>query len=632
MRRSRCSSANSASPGPGSLVVRKKRPTGSVTRPKQRAPRHATRGALLFLLMAALLTFVAARLVWIQVVEARELTVRAEKQRMRDLVLSPHRGSIYDREGEKLAITTPAKTVYAVPSQVKDATGTADALAGALGGDRAAYLKKLQRSGSFVYIARKVDLTRAAAVERLGIDGLGLLEDSRRSYPSGELACQILGFVGIDDEGLAGIEKQYDSTLAGAPGRIVAERDPRGNIIPGGVVSAEDPVDGQDIYLTIDKDIQYQAHLELAATVKRFGAKGGSVVVMDPKTGEILAMASTPYFDPNDYGAADPQAVRNKVITDAFEPGSTIKSMTAAAAIDQGLFEPTSMFQLPPTLKVGDRTIHESHDRGAVNWSLTTIVTQSSNVGAVKIGMALGKSRLYDCFERFGLNSRTGVDFPGEARGWMPPPATWSQSTMGNLPFGQGLSCTPLQLARSMAAIANGGTLVTPHFLYRQASTPATFVASSLPAIGADAARKTTVMLTDVVKDGTGSEAAVPGYEVAGKTGTAQKPRPGGLGYSKGVYVASFAGYLPAGDPRLLIVVTVDEPSKGMYGGTVAAPAFSRIARFCVAHLKIPPAAPVNRPKARGSGVPTAGNGKVSARGTKPATEAPVVESSSSVR
>ena len=223
-----------------------------------------------------------------QVVEARELTAQAAKQRLRDLTLSPHRGSIYDREGEKLAVTAPARTIYAVPSQVKDATGTAQALARALGGDAKDYLRRLHRTGSFVYIARKVDLARASAVATLGIDGIGQVEDSRRSYPSGDLACQILGFVGVDDEGLAGIEKQYDSTLAGKAGRVLAERDPRGNIIPGGVVRSEEPIDGQDIYLTIDKDIQYQAHLELAAAVKQFGAKGGSVVVMDPRTGEIL--------------------------------------------------------------------------------------------------------------------------------------------------------------------------------------------------------------------------------------------------------------------------------------------------------------------------------------------------------
>jgi cell division protein FtsI (penicillin-binding protein 3) len=571
------------------------------------------------LFLAALLVAVGTRLVWIQVVQAADLRKTAEKQRTRDIVLPARRGSIFDREGVPLAVTSDAKTVYAVPTQVKDATATASAVARTLGGQSKDYLARLHRGGSFVYLARKVGLTRAAELQKLKIDGIGMIDDALRTYPGANLACQILGFVGVDDTGLAGIEKQYDSTLAGTPGRIVAERDTQGRIIPGGIIKAQDPVDGQDVYLTIDKDIQFKAQTELAAAVKKFGAKGGSVVVMDPRSGEILAMTSTPFFNPNKYSTAKFDAMRNKAITDAYEPGSTIKSVTAASAIDAGLFTPSSMFRLPPTLRVGDRTIHEAHVRGTVNYSLSQIVTHSSNIGAVKIGQALGKRRLADYFTKFGLSRKTGVDFPGEASGWMPPPSTWSLSTMGNLPFGQGLSVTPLQLARSLAAIANGGTLVTPHFLYRQGSAPATFPADPEPVISRAAATQATRMLTDVVREGTGMEAAVSGYQVAGKTGTAQKPRVGGVGYmSGGVYVASFAGYLPAGDPKILIVVTIDSPSRGLYGGTVAAPAFSHIASFCVAHLRIPPAAsvgPVSKAKKSVSGKGTsgkAGNKKVS--------------------
>jgi cell division protein FtsI (penicillin-binding protein 3) len=574
---------------------------------------------MLLVFLTALLAIVGARLAWLQAVQAGELRKTAEKQRLRDIVLPARRGSIFDREGEPLAVTNDAKTIYVVPSQIQDATATAHAVARTLGGDVKEYEARLHRDGSFAYLARKVDLARAAALQRLKIDGIGMIDDARRSYPGGKLACQILGFVGVDDIGLAGIEKQYDGTLAGTPGRIVAERDTQGRIIPGGIVTSIDPVDGQDVYLTIDKDIQFKAQTELAGAVKRFGAKGGSVVVMDPSSGEILASVSTPYFDPNAYGTAKADAMRNKAITDAYEPGSTIKSVTAASAIDAGLFTPASMFHLPPTLRVGDRTIHEAHARGTVDYSLSQIVTHSSNVGAVKIGQALGKARLAAYFGRFGLSRKTGVDFPGEASGWMPPPAAWSLSTMGNVPFGQGLSVTPLQLARALSAIANGGTLVTPHFLLRQASLPATFPASPERVISRAAATEATRMLTDVVREGTGMEAAVHGYEVAGKTGTAQKPRVGGVGYMKGVYVASFAGYLPAGNPRILIVVTIDSPTSGLFGGTVAAPAFSRLASFCVSHLRIAPAASVGPAKgARASssttkkGSDSRGNKKVS--------------------
>ena len=546
--------------------------------------------------MIVALALVVCRLVWIQGVEGHALALAAEKQRTRDMTLSARRGSIYDREGQPLAVTVAARTVYAVPTQVRDATGTARAIARTIGGSSADYLKKLRKGGAFVYIARKADVSKATALEDLKIPGIGFLEDSRRAYPLGDLGCQVLGFVGVDDSGLAGVEKEYDSAMAGTPGRVVAERDPMGQIIPGGVVTAQDPIDGRSVRLTIDNDIQYQAQVDLAAAVRQFGATGGSVVVMDPRNGEVLAMTSTPYFDPNRFGRARQEAIRNKAISDAYEPGSTIKAMTAAAAIDQSLYTPLSMFHLPPTLRVGDRTIHDAEGRGTVDWSLTKIVTQSSNVGAVKIGQGLGRTRLLAYFRRFGLGSRTGVDFPGESAGSLPATSTWSQSTMGNIPFGQGLSVTPLQLARALAAIANGGTLVTPHLVSEVGSTPTTFAASAQRVISSRTASATTVMLTDVVKDGTGIAAAVPGYEVAGKTGTAQVPAPDGQGYLKDVYISSFAGFLPASDPRVLIVVTVDAPKTGMYGGTVAAPTFSQLARFCVAHLKIPPAPRVRMP------------------------------------
>jgi cell division protein FtsI (penicillin-binding protein 3) len=564
------------------------------------------------LLLGSLLALVAGRLVWIQVVQASELARIAQRQRTRDIELPARRGSIFDREGQPLAVTSDAKTIYAVPDEIEDATATASALAKVLGGKSKDYIGKVDGKGQFSYVARKVDPERAAAVDKLDLPGIYFLDDSRRTYPGGTLACQVVGFVGVDATGLAGIERQYDTVLAGTPGRSVAERDPQGRVIPGGIITALEPVDGEDIYLTIDNDIQYRAQIELAAAVRKFGAKGGSVVVMVPDTGEILAIASTPYFDPNQYGKATQSAMRNRAITDSYEPGSTIKAMTAAASIDAGLFTPSSVFRLPPTLKIGGRTIHEAHARGTVDYTLAEIVTKSSNIGAVKIGIALGKTRLADYFTAFGLSQRTGVDFPGETKGSMPAVSTWSDSTIANIPFGQGLSVTPLQLARALSAIANGGTLVTPHFLYKQGSVPSTFTVSAQRVISSDAASATVLMLTDVVREGTGTEAKVKGYEVAGKTGTAQKARTDGKGYmTGGVYVSSFAGFLPAGDPQVLIVITIDEPSKGgLYGGTVAAPAFSRLAAFCVSHLRITPAPSVGRSASTAKDSKTTGNGR----------------------
>lgn len=573
--------------------------------------RSSGRPQLLLVGLAALLAIVAIRLVWLQVVESSELTRAAERQRTRDVKLSPRRGSIFDREGQPLAVTSDAKSIYADPTLVKDATSTAEAVAHILGGTADDYVAKLQKKTHFVYLSRKVSLDRAEALDKLELAGVYMHEDSLRSYPSGTLACQVLGYVGVDDQGLAGIEKQYDSTLAGTPGRIVAERDRLGNTIPGGIITAQEPVDGQDVYLTIDKDIQFKAQAELSKAIKTYDAKSGTVVVMDPRNGEILAMASTPYYDPNNYRDSKPDAQRNKAITDLYEPGSTIKSFTAAAAIDAGLYTPESMFHLPPTIKVGGRTIHESHARGSVDYSLTEIVTHSSNVGAVMIGQKLGKTRLLDYFSRFALSRRTGVDFPGEAGGYTPKQSQFSASTMGNLPFGQGLTVTPVQLVRAMSAIANGGTLVTPHFLMRQSSAVATFPANPERMIGRQAASQATMMLTDVVRQGTGTAAKVRGYEVAGKTGTAQKVANGR--YMKGVYISSFVGYLPAGDPQIVILVALDSPRKGLYGGTVAAPAFREIASFCVSHLRIAPAASVGKPAKKSAD--KGGNKKVSPGG-----------------
>ena len=561
---------------------------------RQRAS-ESGRFAVLLVLLTLLLLAIASRLVYVQAVAAPVYAAKATAQRQRDIQIPPIRGTIYDREGEPLAESIAAKTVYADPKLVKDKAGTASALAGVLGGSPKEYRSKIDTDTGFVFIARKIDLGKAKKLDALKLVGIGLLDDSKRIYPSGALGAQVLGFVGVDGQGLAGIEKRYDSVLGGKPGVLLDERDPYGRPIPGGVTKDVKPVDGRDIVVTIDKDIQFHAQDELQAAVKKWGAKGGSVVVMNPKNGELYAMASTPGFDPNDYQHSDPQGFRNRPISDAYEPGSTIKSVTAAAVIDKGIFTPDSIFHLPPTLRVAGRTIHDAEDRGTVDWSLTQIVTNSSNVGAVKMGMKLGKVGLYDAFQRFGLTEATGVDYPGEARGWLPKPRLWSSSSIANIPFGQGLSATPLQLARAVSAIANGGELITPHFLLSIPDQLGERIAWPMRrACTTETAVTTTNVLKHVVTEGTGKSAAVPGYQVAGKTGTAQVALPNGLGYAKGKYISSFIGYLPADDAQLLIEVKLDQPSNAIFGGVVAAPAFSALAQFCCDHLKISPTNPQN--------------------------------------
>lgn len=435
-------------------------------------PHRSRRYLLLLAAFIAVMAAIGGRLIYLQAVAGPAYAQMAHEQRNQEMDVPARRGSIYDREGEPLAVSMEARDVYAVPRSVVDKQAAASAVAGVLGGRAQQYLSKLNKDAPFVYLARKVDVERADTLKKLDLAGIGFQEDARRVYPSNELACQVLGFVGIDDVGLSGIEKYYDTVLAGTPGKVIAEKGPHGIPIPGGVTLQEDAIDGENIVLTIDKDIQYQAHVELQAAVEKWGAKGGSVLVMEPKTGAILAMASTPSFDPNAFSTADQKAFRNRPIVDTYEPGSTIKSLTAAAVIEEKLFTPASMFVLPSTLNVGGRTIHESHPRGQVTWSLTDIVTNSSNVGAVKLGIALGEEGLYSYFSRFGLTEKTGVDFPGEASGWLPPPSQWSASSIGNIPFGQGVSVTPLQLARALGAIANGGELVTPHFLQALPDSP----------------------------------------------------------------------------------------------------------------------------------------------------------------
>jgi cell division protein FtsI/penicillin-binding protein 2 len=533
---------------------------------------------------------VSARLVYLQVFAAPAFAEKAQSQRTRDIEIAPKRGTIFDREGEPLAVSREARTIYATPRLVTDATGTAEALTHVLGGDTAGYIERLTKDSGFAYIARKVDVEHAEAIEALDLSGIGMLKDSRRTYPSGELAAQVLGFVGTEDSGLGGLEQYYDSILTGEAGSVLAERDPSGRPIPGGVMHYEDPVDGGDIVLTIDKDIQYTAHVALQKAVERWSAAAGSVLVMDPRNGEILAMASVPGFNPNRFGEADPSTYRNRPVTDVHEPGSTFKSITAAAVIDAGLFGPESMFELPPTLTIGGRTIKESRPRPTVNWTLTDIVAYSSNVGSVKLGMALGEQPLYDYLQRFGFTEATGVDFPGEAIGYLPAVEQWSATSIANIPFGQGISMTPLQLARALSAIANGGELVTPHFLLDAPDSAE--IDTSWPkqrAISEQAAAATREVMKAVITEGTGGAAAVGGYEVAGKTGTAQKARTDGRGYAAGKYIASFSGFLPADDPQVLIIVIIDEPTAAIYGGVVAAPVFSEVASFAVSHLKIPP-------------------------------------------
>lgn len=561
---------------------------------KERKP--TDRLPFLFSLLVVLLLAIGGRLVFIQAVQADKFDRLARAQRFRQLDLSPERGTIYDRKSEILAISVDMDTVYATPYQVKKAHRTARQLAAALGEDENAIYKKLTAKSGFAYIKRKVDKTTANRVKKLGLAGIGLAPESKRFYPGKTIASQAIGFVGLDNNGLAGIEQRFDSYLKGHPGRLTMEQDPAGRPIPGGQFKLRQPTNGQNLVLTIDKEIQYKAQVELKKAVKKWQARGGWMIVMGSKTGEVYAMANEPTFDLNKFYKAKPELFTNRALSDAYEPGSTMKIVTAAAALEERLYSPSTAFNLPGTISIGGHTIHEAHSRGTEMFTFTQIVTRSSNIGAVTMGMALGKDRLYNYTTgRFSLNTITGIELPGEGQGYVPPPNIWSASTIGNIPFGQGLSATALEMIRTVNVVAAGGQLIQPRIVKQIIDSNGRALAIKKPkeqgrqVISRPTANTMAVILREAVEKGTGQSAKIPGYEVAGKTGTAQKPKVGARGYDPGKYISTFIGFTPVRDPALTILIAIDEPKGEIYGGVVAAPLFAAVGEYALQRLKIEP-------------------------------------------
>jgi cell division protein FtsI/penicillin-binding protein 2 len=529
------------------------------------------------------------RAAWLQGVRAESLAGLARTQHREQVTIPGGRGTIYDRGGVQLALGEQATTVYANPRQIINARAAAAAAARALGIDENALAAKLaDRTHGFVYVQRQADARRAKTLQREKIPGFGFYPEERRSYPLGSVGAQVLGFVGVDDTGLAGLELELDRELAGRAGQETIVRDPAGRTID--VVSNRPEVDGRDVYLTLDQTIQANAESVLRETVRKWGAKSATAIVLDPRTGAILAMAVQPGYDANAFPRTPRDLERNRAVTDTYEPGSTFKLITVAAALSENLVAPSTRFTLPYSIHVADRVIHDAEERGTVDYSVAQILAHSSNVGAITLAEMLGKDRLASWISRFGFGRRTGIDFPGESSGIVLPKDQWSGSTIGNVPIGQGIAVTAVQMASAYAAIANRGVWSRPHLVDhvdgggRPSLHRRRLVARPIAA-------ELMTMLKDVVAEGTGTYAAIPGYQVAGKTGTAQKPDEHG-GYSTDRYVASFVGIVPASRPRLVVLVTVDEPHGAIWGGVVAAPAFQEIARFDLQYLEVPPDAP----------------------------------------
>lgn len=557
---------------------------------KRNSNRQGVRLGFLWCALCVGLGLIAGRLYWLQIVAADRFTQLAQVQRQRRVVLSPQRGSILDRTGADLAISMDKATLFANPRFVSDAAATARAIAPILESHEVDLYEKLSRPAGFVYLARKIDPAQAARIEALNLPGIDVAPESQRLYPLGPLAAHVLGFVGFENKGLGGLEQKYDRLLKGSPGEILTESDPQGRPIPMGRSYLKPPEPGRDLVLTIDRQIQFAAESSLAQAVEAYRAKGGSAVVMDPRTGAILALANLPTFDPNLVRKSTQVERRNKAVEDVYEPGSSNKVVTAAAAMETGVTGPAKVFSVPSNLRVGSKVFKDSHPHPTLQLSFGDIIQQSSNVGTIKVALDLGKERLYDYLTKFGYGSRTGLELPGEASGILPKPDKWWGSAIGTIPIGQGVAATPVQVMKVFAAIANAGISVEPRLVSAMIDSEGARkpVPASQPkrVISAQTARDLSSMLIGVTEaaDGTGRAAAIPGYQVGGKTGTAQKPS--SSGYSG--YVGSFYGYAPAADPRLVVGVVLDEPIP-IYGGLTAANTFREIMQFSLRRLGIGP-------------------------------------------
>jgi cell division protein FtsI/penicillin-binding protein 2 len=545
-----------------------------------------------FLLLLIVVSFgvLLARAAWIQTVRAASLAARAQAQTKVSVVLPAGRGTIFDRLGSPLALGEQATTVYVDPHEVIRPRAEARTAALVLGLKPKDVLAALTVRGThFSYVERKAPAEPASRLATKNLPGFHFYGEERRVYPQKSVAAPVLGYAGVDNEGLAGLEFELNAQLSGKAGAETVVRDPLGHVID---VEDERPArNGHDVFLTLDHTIQAQAEQVLRQTVHQWKAKDATAIVLDPHSGAVLAMAMEPGYDANRFPAAEARGLQsNHAVTDVFEPGSVFKVVTIAGALSEGLVTPQTKFTLPYSIRVADRVIHDAEPRGTETMTVAQILQQSSNVGAVTIAKTLlGQRRLQEWIRRFGFGRKTGIDFPGESAGLLP--SYWSGSTIGNVPIGQGISVTAIQLASVYAAVANGGVWIRPHLVdHVQGVQPSRPTRRRIVSAAVD--RELLTMLKGVVSDhGTAQSAEIPGYTVAGKTGTAQKPGP--HGYMPGKYVATFVGMVPARDPRLVVLVSVDEPALAIFGGVVAAPAFAQIATFDLQYLEVPPDLPL---------------------------------------
>lgn len=542
----------------------------------------------IFGLFFMLLALAVGRAAYLGIVRGPALRRDASEQQVTQETVTAQRGAITDRNGVDLAVSEPADDLSADPYLLKNPLGAAQKLAPLLGQSQAVLLRKLSQQSGFVYLARAVPAHEAEQILALKIPGVNGTPTTRRVYPRGTLAAQALGEVGVEGTGLSGIEAFENGTLQGHAGERRVVSDALGQ--PVSISEPHQDVPGKSIALTIDANIQQRAEDVLDAVAQAFSPKDATAIVMDPRTGAILALANWPQENANDPEAAPASALQDRAVNFNYEPGSTFKIVTVSGALQQGLITPSSTFNIPDQIQVADRTIHDDTEHPEEMLTAAQILARSSNVGAITIGKMLGAEGFNSWVHRFGFGSPTGVDLPREERGVALPLSEYSGSSMGNLPIGQGELVTPIQMATAYAAIANGGILRPAHIVGSVEGKPLPLPRGHR-VISARTAAEVRGMLEGVLgPEGTASEVSIPGYHLAGKTGTASKIDPETGEYSKSAYVASFIGFAPAADPKLLTAVIVDEPQNGsIYGGTVAAPAFGQIMSFALPYLGIPP-------------------------------------------
>jgi cell division protein FtsI (penicillin-binding protein 3) len=549
------------------------------------------------LVIASILVFwmlaIAVRIVYLQTAQHDWLRERARMQQQDSIQTSPFRGLVLDREGKELARSVDTESFFVVPYEVSDPVALSARLAPLVGADAKTLGARLREAKEgnrkFVWVARKLEHAQAEKISALNLAGVYSLKEPKRSYPNGQLAAHVLGFVGLDEVGLAGIEQVYDERVRGEAGRVFIETDAHRHAYSSFETGARP---GQAVVLTVDQVIQYRTEQALIGAVERAHAKSGTAIVLDPHTGEILALANAPTFDPNDARSAPPEARANQALQNIYEPGSTFKIVAYSAAIERGLVKPEDHIDCQMgAITVAGRVVHDHKAFGSL--TIAEALAKSSNVAAIKLGLRVGDDAMYDLMKRFGFGSRTGVELPGETAGLLRAVERWQPSSMGSLAIGQEVGVTPLQMAAAFGTLANDGIRIQPHLVREIRDADGALVFQANPeqhrVVSAETARTLRGMLEGVTLNGTAKQAKLNGYTAAGKTGTAQKIDPATKAYSKTKFIGSFVGFAPVENPAVVIIVVIDEPVGAYHGGDVAAPVFREIAEQVLPALSIAP-------------------------------------------